>query len=91
MEVHRELGSGFLEAVYQKALAHELRIRKILFDEQVHLPIMYKGELIGDYIADFIVDGKLIVEIKAVQDSVQPTRHKPCTIWQQPAFASPFC
>lgn len=66
MEVHRELGSGFLEAVYQKALAHELRIRKILFDEQVHLPIMYKGVLIGDYIADFVVDGKLIVEIKAV-------------------------
>ena len=41
-------------------------MRKILFDEQVHLPIAYKGELIGDYIADFVVDGKLIVEIKAV-------------------------
>ena len=66
MEVHRELGSGFLEAVYQKALAHELRLRKILFEEQVHLPITYKGELIGNYIADFVVDGKLIVEIKAV-------------------------
>jgi len=66
MEVHRELGSGFLEAVYQKALAHELRLRKILFEEQVHLPIGYKGELVGDYIADFVIDGKLIVEIKAV-------------------------
>ena len=52
MEVHRLLGSGFLEAVYQKALAHELRVRKIPFEEQVHLPITYKGELIGDYIAE---------------------------------------
>jgi GxxExxY protein len=66
MEVHRELGSGFLEAVYQKALAHELLVRKIFFEEHVHLPITYKGELIGDYIADYVVDGKLIVEIKAV-------------------------
>ena len=66
MEVHRLLGSGFLEAVYQKALAYELRARNISFQEQVHLPVIYKGELIGDYIADFVIDGKLIVEIKAV-------------------------
>ena len=66
MEVHRLLGSGFLETVYQKALAHELRARNISFQEQVHLPVIYKGELIGDYIADFVIDGKLIVEIKAV-------------------------
>jgi GxxExxY protein len=66
MEVHRHLGSGFLEAVYQKALAHELRERNIPFEEQVHLPVTYKDELVGDYIADFVVDGKLIVEIKAV-------------------------
>ena len=65
MEVHRLLGSGFLEAVYQKALAHELRARNIPFQEQVHLPIVYKGELIGDYIADFVIDAKFIVEIKA--------------------------
>ena len=66
MEVHRQLGSGFLEAVYQRALAHELRVQTIPFEEQVHLPITYKGELIGDYVADFVVDSKLIVEIKAV-------------------------
>jgi len=66
MEVHRLLGSGFLEAVYQKALAHELRARNILFEEQVHLPVTYKSELVGNYVADFVIDGKLIVEIKAV-------------------------
>ena len=66
MEVHRLLGSGFLESVYQKALAYELRERNIPFQEQVHLPVIYKGELVGDYVADFVVDGKLIMEIKAV-------------------------
>jgi GxxExxY protein len=66
MEVHKVLGNGFLEAVYQKALEHELRLRKILFEAQVHLPVYYKGELVGDYIADFLIDGRIIVEIKAV-------------------------
>ncbi|HXF84893.1 MAG TPA: GxxExxY protein [Anaerolineales bacterium] len=66
MEVHRLLGAGFLEAVYQKALAHELRLRNISFEEQVRLPVMYKGVLVGDYIADFVIDGKIILEIKSV-------------------------
>ena len=66
MEVHSILGSGFLEAVYQKALARELLLRKILFVEQIKLPVTYKDLLIGEYIADYTVDGKLIVEIKAV-------------------------
>jgi GxxExxY protein len=67
MEVHRTLGPGFLEAVYQKALAHEFHLRCILFEEQVHLPVTYKSILIGDYIADFVVDGKIILELKAVK------------------------
>jgi len=66
MEVHNVLGSGFLEVVYQKALAREMLLRKIAFNEQVKLPVSYKGLLIGEYIADYTVEGKLIVEIKAV-------------------------
>ncbi len=66
MEVHRILGPGFLEAVYQAALAKELRLRGIAFEEQVRLPVTYKGDLIGEYVADFVVEGKLILEIKAV-------------------------
>ena len=66
MEVHRVLGSGFLEAVYQKALASELLLRHIPFVEQVKLLVNYKGLLVGEYIADYTVDGKLIVEIKAL-------------------------
>jgi GxxExxY protein len=66
MEVHRILGPGFLEAVYQIALEHELILRGIPFEKQVRLPVKYKEALVGDYIADFVVDRKLIVEIKAV-------------------------
>ncbi len=66
MEVHKILGPGFLEAVYQLALERELTLRNIPFERQVHLPVTYKNVLCGEYIADLIVDGKLIVEIKAV-------------------------
>jgi len=67
-EVHRILGPGFLETVYQSALARELTLRGIHFEQQVHLPVSYKDVLVGEYIADFIIDGKLIVEIKAVSN-----------------------
>lgn len=66
MEVHTVLGGGFLESVYQKALAYELRLRNIPFEEQVRMNVYYKGQLMGEYIADFVIDGKVIVEIKAV-------------------------
>jgi GxxExxY protein len=66
MEVHNVLGSGFLEAVYQAALEKELQLRKIPFEPKVKLPISYKGELIGEYEADLVVDGKIVVELKSV-------------------------
>ena len=67
MEVHRHLGDGFLEAVYQEALALELGIRGIPFDAQVRLPIHYKGaRLEAVYRADFLCYGSIIVEIKAL-------------------------
>ncbi|MGB9872065.1 MAG: GxxExxY protein [Anaerolineae bacterium] len=66
MEVHRTLGPGFLEAVYQAALAHEFSLRGIPFEQFRRLPVTYKGVLVGEYVADFVVDGQVIVEIKAV-------------------------
>jgi len=66
MEVHRTLGPGFLEAVYEKALVHELRLLGIPFREQVRLPVSYKSIQVGDYVADLVVDEKLIVEIKSL-------------------------
>ena len=74
MEVHRILGPGFLEAVYQAALAHELALRGILFEQLKRLPVTYKGVSVGDYVADFAIEGKVILELKAVS-SLHP-RHE---------------
>jgi GxxExxY protein len=65
MEVHRTLGPGFLEAVYEAALAHEFTLRGISFERQKELPVYYKGQLVGHYVADFVVDGQIILELKA--------------------------
>ena len=67
MEVHRELGPGFLEAVYQDALAIELELRNIPFERERLLPIRYKGRLLPSvYRADFVCYGEVIVETKAL-------------------------
>jgi GxxExxY protein len=66
MNVHRELGAGFLEAVYQSALVREFTSQKIPFKPQVKLPVYYQGEKLEKYyVADFICYDKIVVEIKA--------------------------
>lgn len=65
MAVHRELGHGFLEKVYHNALAVELRNRGVPFEMEAPVKVSYKDEEVGDYYADFIIEGKLILEIKA--------------------------
>ena len=67
MEVHKLLGCGFLEAVYQESLALELTSRNIPFEREVCLPITYKGQLLKTaYCADFICFGSVVVELKAL-------------------------
>lgn len=67
MEVHRELGSGFLEAVYQEAMDIELRSRHIPFEPQKLLNVCYKGmPLKKDYMADLVCFGRIIVELKCL-------------------------
>lgn len=66
MDVHSTLGRGFLEAVYEAALAHELSLRGIAFKTQQRLPVHYKGKLVGDYVADIVVEDKIILELKAI-------------------------
>ena len=67
MEVHRVLGSGFLEAVYQEAMSRELGKREIPFRIEVELPIFFKGEkLSATYRADFVCFDSVVVEVKAL-------------------------
>jgi len=70
MDVHRELGSGFLESVYQEATEIELASRKIPSEAQKAIKIVYKGEMLKkEFVADLICFEKIIVELKA-QDSL---------------------
>ena len=66
-EVYKQLGHGFLEKVYENALIQELRTNDLKVESQVPLDVLYKGELVGSYIADLIIEKKVIVEIKAVK------------------------
>ncbi|MEA3459516.1 MAG: GxxExxY protein [Chloroflexota bacterium] len=66
MEVHKVLGPGFLEQIYQTALERELNLRRIPFEAQKHIKVTYKGAVMGMHILDLLVDGKIIVELKAV-------------------------
>ena len=67
IEVHRELGPGLLESAYQRALAHELRLRGISFEEQKLCPITHKDLVIDDaYRLDFLVAGLVVVELETV-------------------------
>lgn len=68
MAVHRELGNGFLEAVYQEALAIEFEKRKIPFEREKRLDIYYSNiKLSKKYFADFVCYGNIILELKAIQ------------------------
>lgn len=67
MKVHRTLGNGFLESVYQNALTHELKKAGLAVKCEVPLKVVYDGIVVGEFAADVLVAGKVIVENKAVQ------------------------
>lgn len=68
-EVYREMGCGFLEAVYQECLGKELRRRQIPYETQKEIVLSYKGESLAQtYKPDFICFGKIIIELKAVKE-----------------------
>lgn len=67
MEVHSQLGPGFLESVYEEAFAIKLELKGIKFQRQKELPVFYKGRNIKQFVCDFIVEDKVIVELKAVK------------------------
>jgi GxxExxY protein len=66
-EVFRVLGSGFLEQVYQQALLQELQAQGLHAEGQRALEVTYKGKLVGSYVADILVDDRVVLELKAAQ------------------------
>ena len=66
-EVNKILGAGFLERIYENALLFELKNRKLRAESQVPISVKYKGEIVGEYFVDIIVEDKVIIELKAVE------------------------
>ena len=65
-EVSNKLGAGFLEKVYRRALIQEFKLRGIRASEEVSFSIAYKGSVVGQYFADLLVEGEVVVELKCV-------------------------
>ena len=72
LEVHKVLGPGFAESVYEEALAVELSRREMPFERQVPLTVKHKAFCVGEGRADLLVDSELIVELKAVEQLESP-------------------
>ncbi|OQY40171.1 MAG: GxxExxY protein [Candidatus Cloacimonetes bacterium 4572_65] len=66
MEVHRHIGNGFQEVIYQRALAIEMELQGISFSREHEIDVQYKGYGIGTRRVDFLVEGKIMVELKAL-------------------------
>ena len=67
IEVHSSLGPGLLENLYEEAMEHELKSRGIVYKRQKELEIKYKGNPIGNYRLDYLIENKVIVELKCVE------------------------
>ena len=67
IEVHKQLGPGLLESIYESALCIEFQRNDILFERQKSLPVIYKGEKIGDFRIDLLVEDTIVVELKSVE------------------------
>ncbi len=67
MEVHKKLGNGFQEIIYQRALAIEMREQGLDFEREKEMPIFYRGYQIGTRRVDFFVENKIMLELKAVK------------------------
>jgi len=67
-EVNKVLGHGFLEKVYEKALLAELREQGLTVENQVPIQVDYKGQVVGEYVADLVVEDQVIIELKSVKE-----------------------
>ena len=68
IEVHRRLGPGYLESIYHEALKHEFTLRQIPFESEKTITVRYKDVIVGEHRLDFLVAGRIVVELKAVSN-----------------------
>jgi len=68
VQVHKALGPGFLEGVYEEALKIELASRDIRFEAQKQTEVVYAGKVVGNHVLDLLVEDQLVIELKAVSD-----------------------
>jgi GxxExxY protein len=87
--VNGVLGSGFLEKVYENALAHEIRKARLSVIQQHPIPVLYDGVVVGNYFADLLVQDRVIVELKATRNIDEA--HKAQTINYLAATRMPIC
>lgn len=70
-DIYNELGYGFLEKVYHNAMLIELKLRGYEFESQKKIEVIYKKEIVGDYIPDIIINNSVIIELKCVEYMVE--------------------
>ncbi len=68
MKVHSAIGFGFQEVIYQRALSYEMQRRGVSFDRECEMPVIYEGVQVGTRRVDFLVEGVVLVELKAVSE-----------------------
>ena len=68
IEVHREIGPGLLESIYEEALCYELELRGIKYERQVSVDVVYKGKVIKGQRIDLIVEGQVVIELKSLSN-----------------------
>ncbi len=73
--IHNELGHGFLESIYEQAFSVSLAENNVFFQRQIAVPVWFHGQKIGDFRADLMVDGKVLVELKTGRD-IEPAWEK---------------
>lgn len=71
ISIHKSLGPGLLESIYEKALCIELKHADLKFEKQKSLPVLYRGESVGDFKIDILVESQIVLELKSVE------RHDP--------------
>jgi GxxExxY protein len=71
IRIHKVLGPGFLENIYHQAMAHELNKAGIEYISEARLKVLYDGIVLGDYVADFVVNKRVVVEPKAVDQLIK--------------------